>query len=149
MIWRGFFFFFLGLAFGLRHSGLQGQKVTDAVAWILRRTGLEVEGEQLFQVCNYVDDLGGVEDNEPRAKLAFNKLGWLLCDLGLEESTKKAEAPTTRITYLGVQFDSIKMTMSVPPDKVTEIKAEIGRWVKRTTLNKKELQSLLGKLFGC
>ena len=39
------------------------------------------------------------------------------------------------------------MTTSVPPDKITEIKAEIGKWVRKTTINKKELQSLLGKLF--
>ena len=37
--------------------------------------------------------------------------------------------------------------MSVPPDKITEIKAEIGRWVRKTTITKKKLQSLLGKLF--
>ena len=34
LIWRGLVFFFVGLAFGLRHSGLQGQKLTDAFSWI-------------------------------------------------------------------------------------------------------------------
>ena len=147
VIWRGFFFFFAGLAFGLRHSGLQGQRVTDAVSWILRGLGKDIGDGNPYQVCNYVDDLGGVETDLDRATASFEKLGWLLNDLGLAESVKKAEAPTTQITYLGVQFDSIQMTMSVPPDKITEIKAEIGRWVRRTTINKKELQSLLGKLF--
>ena len=148
IIWRGLFFFFLGLAFGLRHSGLQGQKVTDAVAWILRRLGIEDSYlSRPYQVCNYVDDLGGVEATKARATAAFNKLGLLLADLGLSESLKKAEAPTRRITYLGVEFDSEQMTMSVPPDKITEIKSEIGKWARRTTITKKELQSLLGKLF--
>ena len=147
IIWRGLFFFFLALAFGLRHSGLQGQKVTDAVSWILRRLGLETDDEKPYQVCNYSDDLGGVEEFYSRAVAAYNKLNWLLSDLGLEESLKKAEPPTTRITYLGVQFDSISMTMSVPPEKVTEIKAEIGLWVRKTTITMRDLQSLLGKLF--
>ena len=40
-IWRGLFFFFIALMFGLRHSGLQGQKVTDALAWVHRNNGLE------------------------------------------------------------------------------------------------------------
>ena len=31
-IWRGFYFFFIGLAWGLRHSGLSGQRTTDAVS---------------------------------------------------------------------------------------------------------------------
>ena len=147
IVWRGLFFFFLGLAFGLRHSGLQGQKVTDAVSWILRRLGLEVGEGRPYNVCNYSDDLGGVEKTNERALAAYNKLSWLLADLGLDESVKKAEPPTTCITYLGVQFDSMKMTMSVPPEKITETKAEIGLWVRKTTITRKNLQSLLGKLF--
>ena len=147
IVWRGLFFFFLGLAFGLRHSGLQGQKVTDAVSWILRHLGLEEMDGIPYNVCNYSDDLGGVEKTMERAMASYNKLNWLLTDLGLEESVKKAEPPTTCITYLGVQFDSLKMTMSVPPEKVTEIKAEIGLWVRKTTITRRDLQSLLGKLF--
>ena len=149
LVWRGLFFFFVALAFGLRHSGLQGQKVTDAVSWILRRLGLEEQGEvaKYFQVCNYSDDLGGVESSQERALVAFNKLNWLLSDLGLVESTEKAESPSTCMTYLGVCFDTVSMTMSVPPDKVTEIKSEIKLWTRRSVISKKELQSLLGKLF--
>ena len=146
-IWRGLFFFFVALAFGLRHSGLQGQKVTDAVSWVLRRLGLEVDDGKPFQVCNYSDDLGGVEASYERALAAFNKLSWLLADLGLAEAVKKAEPPSTCMTYLGVQFDTVSMTMSVPPEKVTEIKSEIRQWARRTTISKRELQSLLGKLF--
>ena len=147
VIWRGLFFFFLGLAFGLRYSGLQGQKVTDAVSWILRSLGLEEDDYRPYNVCNYSDDLGGVEKTMDRAMASYQKLSWLLADLGLDESVKKAEPPTTCITYLGVQFDSVMMTMSVPPEKVTEIKAEIGLWVRKTTITRRDLQSLLGKLF--
>ena len=147
VVWRGLFFFFVGLAFGLRHSGLQGQRVTDAVSWILRRLGLESAICQPYSVCNYVDDLGGVEKTKPRASNAFTALRELLTDLGLEENVKKAVPPTREITYLGVQFNSTSMEMSVPPDKLAEIKEEIRRWELKTTINKKELQSLLGKLF--
>ena len=147
VVWRGFFFFFLGLAFGLRHSGLNGQRVTDAACWVLKRLGLESGSGRPFQVCNYVDDLGGVEGKKSRAEEAYKKCGELLVDLGLEESHKKAEPPTTRITFLGVQFDSMTMTMSVPPAKLSELKAEIRLWIRRTTICKKELQSLLGKMF--
>ena len=147
VVWRGLFFFFIELAFGLRHSGPNRQKVTDAVSWILRRLGLESDDGKQFNCCNYVDDIGGVEKVKKRAEEAFNKLGWLLGDLGIRESVEKAEAPTTKMTYLGVQFDSSAMTMSVPPEKFTEIKADIFKWLKRTTISKKELHSLLCKLF--
>ena len=49
--------------------------------------------------------------------------------------------------YLGVQFDTVKMTMSVPPEKMAEVREEINVWKKKTTATKKSLQQLLGKLF--
>ena len=146
-LWRGLIFFFIGLAFGLRHSGLQGQKITDALAWIHRRQGLESTEEKLFNVINYSDDLGGCETNLARAEESFNKLKVLMDDLGLEESSKKAEPPSQQLVYLGVMFDSVAMEMRVPPDKLAEIKSEIGKWSRKSTITKKSLQSLLGKLF--
>ena len=147
MIWRGLFFFFLGLAFGLRHSGLQGQRLTDAVSWIHRRQGLVTSDERMFNVVNYSDDLGGVESSLARAADSFTQLSSLFQDLGLDESIKKAEGPSNQMVYLGVMFDSNAMEMRVPPDKLTEVKAEIKLWTRKTTITKRNLQSLLGKLF--
>ena len=144
-IWRCLYFFFIGLAFGLRHSGLQGQKLTDCVSWVHTRRGLETDAEQLFNIVNYSDDFGGVEADKERATESFAQLKWLLEDLGLQEATKKAEPPSTQMTFLGVMFDSSNMTMRVPPDKLAEIKSEIGLWAKKTTITKQNLQSLLGK----
>ena len=45
-------------------------------------------------MCNYVDDIGGVQAAKARAEEAFMALGELLKDLGLQESVKKAVAPT-------------------------------------------------------
>ena len=146
-IWRCLFFFFVGLAFGLRHSGLQGQKMTDGVSWIHRRKGLETGAEQMYNSVNYSDDFGGVEEDKKRATESFEHMKWLLDDLGLQEATKKAEAPSRQMTFLGVMFDSSSMTMRVPPDKLAEIKDEIGIWARKTTITKQNLQSLLGKLF--
>ena len=147
MVWRGLVFFFLGLAFGLRHSGLQGQRITDAVSWIHSRRGLESSHEQMFNIVNYSDDLGGVESNYDRALESFNLLAGLFKDLGLDESERKAEAPSNRMVYLGVMFDSVAMEMRVPPEKLAEIKSEIKLWARKSVITKKNLQSLLGKLF--
>ena len=146
-IWRGLFFVFVGLMFGLRHSGLQGQRITDALSWIHRRLGIDTEEGSLFNCINYCDDLGGAESTKVKADESFTKLGILLTELGLTESADKARAPCTVMTYLGVNFNSVTMTMSVPPEKMAEIKADIEHWYKKTTATKKSLQSLLGKLF--
>ena len=99
----------------------------------------------MYKAVNYVDDFGGVERTLARA--AFKALGALLADLGLDESKEKAEQPTTLITFLGVEFDSVAIEMRVPPSKLEELKSEVRMWLRRTTITKKELQSLLGKLF--
>ena len=146
-VWRGLFFIFISLMFGLRHSGLQGQRITDALSWIHRRLGLDTHEEALFNCVNYCDDLGGVEATKARADESFTRLGSLLPELGLVESVDKARAPSTVMTYLGVNFNTITMTMSVPPEKMAEIKEDIERYYKKSTTTKKSLQSLLGKLF--
>ena len=146
-VWRGLIFFFIALMFGLRHSGLQGQKTTDAVAWIHRKSGLDSPEEREFNICNYSDDLGGVENSFERAKESFLGLASLFDDLGLAESSSKASPPSKQMVYLGVHFDTEKMEMSVPAEKLSELKAEIDKWARKTTITKKELQGLLGRLF--
>ena len=182
-IWRCFFFFFVGLMFGLRHSGLNGQRVTDAVSWIHKNlgleyvapqnletpacqektaisyptpapsshaallTGLDPNRQQPYNSINYSDDLAGCETSLHRAVAAYEALGNLLVELGLKESVEKACSPSTSMVYLGIQFDSLKMTMSVPPDKLQEVRGDLEMWSRRTTAVRRELQSILGKLF--
>ena len=145
-IWRKYLFFFVALMFGLRHAGLQGQKVTTAVTWAHRRLGLEAEPPALYNSLNYSDDIGGCETTLERATEAFEKLGNLFADLGLRESTSKAHPPSTLMPYLGIMFNTITMRMSIPPEKVAEVREDISLWVKKSSASKKLLQQLLGKL---
>ena len=108
-VWRGLIFFFVCLMFGLRHSGYQGQRITDALAWIHRQSGLDTDNEVPFNCINYCDDLGGAEGSIERANLSFNRLGTLLGDLGLAESIDKARPPSTDMVYLGVHFNTTTM----------------------------------------
>ena len=147
VIWRKALFFFLSLMFGLRHAGLQGQRVTTAVVWIHRRLGLESNVPKCFKSLNYSDDIGGCEDTLERATEAYNALGQLFKDLGLKESLSKAHPPSTVMPYLGIQFDTVKMTMSIPPDKVAEVREEVSLWTRKSFATKRTLQQLLGKLF--
>ena len=146
-VWRSCLFFFCSLMFGLRHSGLQGQKVTSAVTWIHQRLGLDTNSQKMFRSLNYSDDIGGCEKTKSRATESFDALSELFKDLGLAESSSKAHPPSTSMPYLGIQFDTVAMKMSIPPDKLAEVREEISIWEKRTTVSKKLLQQLLGKLF--
>ena len=145
-IWRRKLYFFVALMFGLRHAGLQGQKVTTAVTWVHQRLGLESDPPAYFNSLNYSDDIGGCEATLSRATEAFEKLGELLADLGLCESSSKAHQPATKMPYLGIMFDTTNMRMSIPPEKVAEVRELISLWMKRSFATKKTLQQLLGKL---
>jgi hypothetical protein len=91
-----------------KHTGYCSQWLTIAVAYILAHLGLEKTG-YLFHILNYADDFAGAEDNKIRANLSFAKLGDLLAEIGLNESLSKATPPSTRMTYLGVCFNTVDM----------------------------------------
>ena len=146
-IWRNRLFFFTALMFGLTHSGLQGQKISSAVAWIHRGLGLKTKEKIPFTCLNYSDDFGGCESTEKRAWESFLALSNLLSELGLIEADSKAHSPSTKMPYLGVEFDTMEMTMSVPPEKVEELRNDLSLWKRKKNVNKRSLQSILGKLF--
>ena len=146
-IWRSSLFFFCALMFGLRHAGLHGQRVTTAVTWAHRRLGLDTDLQRMYNSLNYCDDIGGCEKTKERADQSFKALGVLFSNLGLKESESKAHPPSTSMPYLGIQFNTVSMKMSIPPEKITEVREEISLWEKKKTASKKSLQQLLGKLF--
>ena len=79
--------------------------------------------------------------------MCFLGLGALMKALGLAESEDKACPPSTKMVFLGVHFDTEKMTMSVPADKIQELREDLSQWSRKTTAVRRDLQSILGKLF--
>ena len=47
---------------------------------------------------------------------------------------------------LGILFDTELMTISVPEEKVVNLKEELSTWLSLLSFNKRQLQFLLGKL---
>jgi hypothetical protein len=135
--WNGELYFDAGLPMGLRSSAYICQRVTNSVSFIMLQRG--------YKILNYLDDFGGVE-TPAKASLAFSTLKEVLDELGLKESTSKACAPTTRMTFLGILFDTLKCTLEVEPKKLVIIKELLDIWLRKSFCTKKELQSLLGRL---
>ena len=65
-------------------------------------------------------------------------------ELAMHKSVNAAQV----MTFLGISFDSKELTMSVTPDRIKEIRAELSDWLEpiRKYATKRQIQSLAGKL---
>ena len=144
IIWRGLWFMFVSYVWGCRHAGYNGQRVSSAVLHIFKNIG-SVKYMEPYNAMVYIDDFAGAETHE-RAWPAFNDMGDLLLNLGIKESIKKALSPSTKMVFLGVEFDTVMMCMRVGEEKCLSVKATVEKWYRRTTATKEELQSLQGVL---
>ena len=119
-IWRGQLLLFTSYVWGTRHAGMNGQRVTNAVATIHRSLGYlnscshrsngcdnlcahicnsSDSVPEAFNTLNYSDDMAGVQASYSRASLSFEMMGTLLEELGLSESLDKAVSPCQIMTY--------------------------------------------------
>ena len=66
-------------------------------------------------------------------------------DLGMVLAEDKSAEPSTQMEWLGFEVDSVKMTIRVPDEKLSDILIEAGEWENKEKASKKELQSIAGK----
>ena len=125
------------LPMGMRTAPYIAQRVTNALAHIHR--------QMEFFLLNYVDDFWGAEPKETVWQ-AYRFLTNLLRDLKVDTSPEKLVPPTTRLEFLGITFNTEEMTMTIPDDKMSQIKQEMGTWQNKTAATRKEIESLIGKL---
>ena len=141
--WRNHIFVDRVLSMGLRSSAHICQRVTSAIIYMMKQSG--------HILLNYLDDFAGAE-TQNEAENVFVLLGRMLRNCGLEESTEKAVSPSTVMTFLGVEFNTDELTLSVTTERVEEILLLVQSWLDKVVATVRELQSLLGKLHfisGC
>ena len=84
---------------------------------------------------NYIDDLIYVRLPH-EIDQSFKFLQHLLQDLGLEVSSSKLFAPTTQITCPGILVDTVAQTISIPSEKLCQIKGICSSWSTKTYFSK-------------
>ena len=135
--WKKHIFCDTVLSMGLRSACFLCQRVTNAITFIMFKLGI--------QILNYLDDLASAERKE-NADFAYNTLGAILDKCGIEESKSKACPPTKIMTFVGILFNTEKMTVEITPERLQEIKILLLEWLNKEMASIKEIQSLLGKL---
>ena len=134
--WAGKVWLDTRLAMGLRSAAYCCQAVTEMVAKIAGRQG---------HVLVYLDDFGGAELSG-KADSTFKHLGELLHHFGLEEAPEKAMAPSPRMDWLGICFDTEEWTMALKPGKLEELLDWLPKLLSQRRANKVFLQKILGNL---
>ena len=137
--WCDSFYFDVVLPFGLCSATPACQRTTNAIAHIFH----SFFGHDCI---NYIDDFGGAESTFEDASLAFSDLERLFTDLGLQSSPSKDCPPSTRMVFLGLTYDTVTLTIAVPPDKLQDTADLIRAWLAAPRSTKSDLQSLIGKL---
>ena len=66
--------------------------------------------------------------------------------LGVPIASHKTEGPSLVLTFLGIEVDTDKLEIRLPPAKLHQLKAEIRSWSGRESCLKRELLSIIGKL---
>ena len=135
--WRGQIFIDNRLIFGMRSSPQACQRTTNAVSYMLWKSNIHT--------INYVDDFGGVSDNQ-NAEHDYNFVLELFQRLGLEVSKEKCLPPTKVLTFLGKEYNSIDMTVRIPEIKLQETHELLQRFEKKKHCTKRQLQQVIGKL---
>ena len=70
--------------------------------------------------------------------------------IGLPINSKKTVYPTTTITFLGLELDTVMFEIRLPNDKLVNLKQQISKLQNRRSVTLVELQSLILMLnFAC
>ena len=127
------------LPFGLRSAPIIFSAVADALAWAMHCEGVQY-------TIHYLDDFFCGPANSTSCAKDVNIAIPLCNHLGLPVAPEKVEGPVIAITFLGIEINSATMTLSLPQDKLTALKARLASWVGKRRASKHQLQELLGHL---
>lgn len=129
------------LPFGSSKSCKIFQSLSNAIIRILNRHNILGTG--------YLDDFMVIGDTEQDCDFALKAIMSLVTELGFTINFNKVSYSTQKMTFLGVAIDTVKRTLSLPTDKLSEVKTLLTKWSTKHKGTKKELQRLLGKLNWC
>ena len=119
--WAGQYYIDKRLPFGLRSSPALFNKVADAFEWILlNECGLS-------RVLHYLDDFFFAEPDEAACAATMAGVRALAAKLGILLEPSKEVGPSTILTFLGVELDTVAMVARLPPDKLADLLRSIPR----------------------
>ena len=140
MLWQDQLFIDTALPFGLRSAPKIFNAVADGLEWILKVNGVR-------HLQHYLDDfitVGAPDSGE--CDFNCRVISHFCSLLGVPLAKDKCEGPTTCLTYLGIEVDSVAFQLRLPQDKLGRLSATVEEWSSKKSCTKRDLSSLVGQL---
>ena len=139
--WEGNYYVDLVLPFGLRSSGSIFNQFAKLIRWIIQHH------YGIPNIINYSDDFfGALSKDMSTAQHQLQTIIAAFRDLGVPLAEEKIEGPSTRITYLGIMIDSLRMTIEITDERYHDSLTLLSKWADKRTCTQRQLKSLIGKL---
>ena len=137
VVWGGAVYVDPMLPFGLRSA----PKIFNAgLEWYLRHLGVRY-------VFHYLDDFLVVgPPASPECAEAFAQLDSACARLGVPIAEHKREGPTTCLTFLGIEVDTVDGQLRLPADKLDRLKSLLQEWGDKKACGRRDFEPLIGVL---
>ena len=140
MRWCGSVTLDAALPFGLRSAPKIFSAVADALLWVMFRNGVS-------SAIHYLDNFlfcGAAGSGKCAQNLAS---ALTTCrDLGVPVAEHKTQGPSTVLTFLGIEIDTVHMQFCLPSEKMARLQDVLLSWSTHQGGTKRELLSLIGSL---
>ena len=140
MQWNGHLYIDTCLPFGLRSAPRIFMALADMLEWCTKE-------QSVAHLFHYLDDyitMGRAGSTECKANMAT--LLATCSRLGVPVAPEKCEGPTTMMTYLGIEVDTMQMQLRLPEQKMRRVQATVVEWLGCKAGRRRELESLVGLL---
>jgi len=129
---------FTRMPFGLGTAPLVCTLLLSVPAWEMERRGC--------RFIRYLDDFLFVASSAETLSYMLTTAQEVFASFGLLVNPEKTEGPVQRISFLGIQIDSVEQSTSCTPERVHELLQLLASLSSKSLVRRKDLESLVGKL---
>jgi len=132
------------LPMGTSYSPAHFERFSSFLEWVAIREAPSIK------IVHYMDDYliisSKMASGSQSCQALLEKFKEICATLGVPLAPDKTIGPASKLTFLGLQIDSVVQTVSVPQNKLEKITEKVQAAMQAKELSLKEIQSLIGSL---
>jgi len=140
MRWKQKLYIDACLPFRLRSAPKLFNVLADLLSWVLEQQGVS-------PIMHYLDDfLTLAPPDSTTCQRNMDIIKSVCLHLGVPLAVEKVEGPSTLLTILGIDLDTVRMEARLPTDKLHRIHHQVKTWLSKKRATKRQILSLVGLL---